>query len=131
MACFMVPMAEAMVATAVSKVLKNKEEQKSIKEIEDGFIKDTENCNKWSQHIKQLSGFLWGGSGLLAFEHLWHGEITPFFPFLTAANNPADFAEMLHEMSTVGVTMAVVVTLFWGALTWIEIKSTNKNKVIQ
>lgn len=130
MACFMVPMAEAVVATAVSKVLKNKEEQKSSVEKEDG-IQNIGSCDRWSQHIKRLSGFLWGGSGLLAFEHLWHGEITPFFPFLTAANNPADFAEMLHEMSTVGVTMAVVVTLFWGALTFIEIKGVNKNKVIQ
>ena len=39
MACFVVPMAEAMVATAVSKVLIKKEEQKSMQEIEDGFIK--------------------------------------------------------------------------------------------
>lgn len=130
MACFMVPMAEAVVATAVSKVLKNKEDKKSI-EKENDLIQDTECCNRWSQHIKQLSGFLWGGSGLLAFEHLWHGEITPFFPFLTAANNPADFVEMLHEMSTVGVMMAVVVTLFWGALTFIEVKSANKKTVVQ
>lgn len=131
MACFVVPMAEAMVATAVSKVLKSKEEQKTIQEIDNGLIKDTGSCHMWSHHVKRLSGFLWGGSGLLAFEHLWHGEITPFFPFLTAANNPADFAKMLHEMSTVGVTMAVVVTLFWGILTLIETKVTNKKKVIQ
>ena len=39
MACFVVPMAEAMVATTVSKVLIKKEEQKSMQEIEDGFIK--------------------------------------------------------------------------------------------
>lgn len=130
MACFMVPIAEAVVATAVSKVLKNKEKQETAGK-EDGFIQDTESCKRWSQHVKQLSGFLWGGSGLLAFEHLWHGEITPFFPFLTAANNPADFAEMLHEMSTVGVAMAVVVTLFWGALTFVEIKSTNKKTLVQ
>ena len=55
----------------------------------------------------------------------------PYFPFLTAANNPADLTKMLHEMSTVGVTMAVVVTLFWGVLTFIEMKGTNKKTVIQ
>ncbi|MGN0244519.1 MAG: hypothetical protein ACI4DK_00980 [Lachnospiraceae bacterium] len=131
MACFMVPMAEAMVATAVSKVLKSKEEQKEIQEIEGGLIKDTGSCHVWSHHIKRLSNFLWGGSGLLAFEHLWHGEIVPYFPFLTATNNPADFAKMLHEMSTVGVTMAVVVTLFWSVLTLIETKGMNKKAVIQ
>ncbi|MGN0249246.1 MAG: hypothetical protein ACI4C0_08110 [Lachnospiraceae bacterium] len=131
MACFVVPMAEAMVATAVSKVLIKKEEQKSMQEIEDGFINDTGSCRIGARQIKKLSNFLWGGSGLLAFEHLWHGEIMPYFPFLTAANNPADLTKMLHEMSTVGVTMAVVVTLFWGVLTFIEMKGTNKKTVIQ
>lgn len=130
MACFVVPMAEAMVATAVSKVLIKKEEQKSMQEIEDGFINDTGSCRIGARQIKKLSNFLWGGSGLLAFEHLWHGEIMPYFPFLTAANNPADLTKMLHEMSTVGVTMAVVVTLFWGVLTFIEMKGTNKKTVI-
>ena len=131
MACFVVPMAEAMVATAVSKVLIKKEEQKSMQEIEDGFINDTGSCRIGARQIKKLSNFLWGGSSLLAFEHLWHGEIMPYFPFLTAANNPADLTKMLHEMSTVGVTMAVVVTLFWGVLTFIEMKDTNKKTVIQ
>lgn len=131
MACFVVPMAEAMVATTVSKVLIKKEEQKSMQEIEDGFINDTGSCRIGARQIKKLSNFLWGGSGLLAFEHLWHGEIVPYFPFLTAANNPADFAQMIHEMSTVGVTMAVVVTLFWSVLTFIEMKGTNKKTVIQ
>lgn len=131
MACFVVPMAEAIVATTVSKVLIKKEEQKSMQEIEDGFINDTGSCRIEARQIKKLSNFLWGGSGLLAFEHLWHGEIMPYFPFLTAANNPADLTKMLHEMSTVGVTMAVVVTLFWDVLTFIEMKGTNKKTVIQ
>ena len=130
MACFVVPMAEAMVATAVSKVLIKKEEQKSMQEIEDGFINDTGSCRIGARQIKKLSNFLWGGSGLLAFEHLWVGENMPYFAFLTAANNPGDLTKMLHEMSTVGVTMAVVVTLFWGVLTFIEMKGTNKKSVI-
>lgn len=32
---------------------------------------------------------------------------------MTAAGDPADAAEMLHEMATVGVTMAVLVTAVW------------------
>ena len=56
---------------------------------------------------------LFGGAVLLAFEHVWHGEVVPWFPFLTAMNDPADAAEMLHEMATVGVSMAVLVTLVW------------------
>ena len=56
---------------------------------------------------------LWGGSVLLAFEHVWHGEVVPYFPFLTAASDPADAAEMLHEMGTAGVCMAAIVTVVW------------------
>ena len=47
------------------------------------------------------------------FEHIWHGEVVPFFPFLTAASNAEDASEMLHEMATVGVSMAVLVTVVW------------------
>ena len=67
----------------------------------------------FAKKIKWLNNMLWGGSALLAFEHVWHGEVAPWFPFLTAASNPEDAAEMLHEMSTVGVTMALLVTTVW------------------
>ena len=67
----------------------------------------------FSRKLKWLSNLLWGGSALLAFEHVWHGEVVPWFPFLTAAANPEDAAEMLHEMATVGVSMAILVTLVW------------------
>ena len=53
---------------------------------------------------------------LLAFEHLWHGEITPYPPFLTAMSSPAATREMLSEMATVGTAMACVVTAAWGML---------------
>ena len=56
---------------------------------------------------------LWGGSILLMFEHIWHGEVVPWFPFLTNAVDPSDRAEMLREMGTVGVGMAVLITLVW------------------
>ena len=54
-----------------------------------------------------------GGTILLAFEHIWHGEVVPWFPFLTAMSNPADAAEMFHEMATVGVVMAILITVVW------------------
>ena len=57
---------------------------------------------------------LWGGSALLVFEHIWHGEIVPFFPFLTGAMNGEDTAGMLQEMSTVGVGMSLLVTGVWA-----------------
>ena len=104
MACFLVPTAEAIVTTVVQKVVKKKE-KKAPNSLSVRF----------ADKLGWLNGMLWGGSGLLAFEHVWHGEVTPFFPFLTAANDPADTAEMLHEMATSGTAMAVLVTAVWAA----------------
>ena len=71
---------------------------------------------------------LFGGSFLLAFEHLWHGEVVPWPPFLTAAADPADRAQMLHEMSTVGVMMAVSVTLLWAAMVVVSLVREKRNE---
>lgn len=118
MACFIVPMAEAVVTTAVTHILKKKEaaseasvnsSMASSMDSSVGAVKEV----RFSRKLKWLSNLLWGGSALLAFEHLWHGEIVPFYPFLTAASSPADAMEMLHEMATVGSTMAIVVTAVW------------------
>ena len=75
---------------------------------------------KFSDRLGRLNGLLWGGSGLLAFEHLWHGEISPFFPFLTAASDPESKQVMLDEMATNGTAMAVIVTAVWIATVVIE-----------
>lgn len=81
MACFLVPATEAIVTTIVAKAVKSHEakaeDQTKVKALSEDKL-------PLSKKITRLSGFLWGGSGLLAFEHLWHGEISPFFPFLTA-----------------------------------------------
>ena len=99
MACFLVPATEAVVTTIISKVMK-KEPSK------DGRL-------RLSDKLRWLNGMLWGGSALLAFEHIWHGEVVPYFPFLTNAADAADRAEMLHEMATAGVGMALLVTAVW------------------
>ena len=108
MACFIVPVTEAVVTTIAGKVLesKKKEVQESTTEVKIPF----------TRKLKWLTNLLWGGSVLLAFEHFWHGEIVPFFPFLTAMNNPADMAKMLHEMALVGGTMAVWITVIWAGI---------------
>lgn len=120
MACFIVPAAEAVVTTIAAKVIEKKENKtEAEKTVQETALAAVPN-ERFSSKLKRLNYLLWGGSGLLAFEHLWHGEIQPFFPFLTAAANPADTAEMLHEMATVGVTMAVVVTAVWGVMTLVS-----------
>ena len=112
MACFLVPAAEAVVATIATKVIEKKEA--AVPSVSSGEA-SLEQHGKipFSRKLKWLTNLLWGGAVLLAFEHVWHGEVVPWFPFLTAAANPEDAAEMLHEMGTVGVTMAVLVTAIW------------------
>lgn len=115
MACFLVPMTEAIVTTIAQKVIESKEKKTGIKTVTsaDGFTMEK---TPFSKKLGWLNKMLWGGSALLAFEHVWHGEVVPYFPFLTAASDPADAAEMLHEMATVGVCMAVLVTAVWGVM---------------
>ena len=117
MACFLVPATEAVITTVASKVMQTKESSPETVHIslDDSTITEAVKT-PFSHKLKWLNNLLWGGSALLAFEHIWHGEVVPWFPFLTAASNPADAAEMLHEMSTVGVTMAVLVTAVWGGM---------------
>lgn len=107
MGCFLVPAAEAVVATVVSK----KEDTQN-----GGDAKQEMALIPFSRKVKWLKNLLWGGSALLAFEHVWHGEVVPWFPFLTAAGNPSDLSAMFHEMATSGVGMAVLVTAVWGAM---------------
>jgi hypothetical protein len=116
MACFIVPAVEAIVVTVVKKVIEKKEKQpEEVSVVLDG-TPETAYKVPFSRKLKWLTNLLWGGSALLAFEHVWHGEVVPWFPFLTAAADPADAAEMLHEMATVGVSMAALVTLVWLAM---------------
>ena len=100
MACFTAPAAEAIVTAIVKK-----------------HVSDTAEPGKvsWSRKLGWLTNMLWGGSILLALEHIWHGEIVFHPPFLTAMYNAADTAEMLHEIATVGVGMAALVTAVWAA----------------
>ena len=108
MACFLVPTAEAIVTTVITKAAKEEKKDLTDVSVESG-VEAPEKPAKMSfvRKLRWLSNMLWGGAVLLCFEHLWHGEVVPFPPFLTAASDPADTAVMLHEMSTVGVCMAV------------------------
>jgi hypothetical protein len=92
MACFIVPMVLAIVTTGI---------QISARGI--------------AQKLKLslLNALLWGGVILLAVEHVWHGEVTAWPPYLTAMATPADTAIMLSEMAIVGTSMALVVSATW------------------
>ena len=135
MACFLVSAAEAAVVTIAQKVIEKKEKEMAPEEATVSGEGEVEAAVRipFSTKLKWLRNMLWGGAFLLAFEHIWHGEVVPWFPFLTAMNDPADAAEMLHEMATVGVCMAVLVTAVWlvmvGVSAWIE-KKAQKTRTL-
>ncbi len=106
MACFLVPAAEAIVTTVTQKIVEKSEGKAPEKEVKH---------IRFSEKLGWLNRMLWGGSALLAFEHVWHGEVIPTFPFLTAVQN-GETEEMLAEMGTAGVGMAVLVTIVWAAM---------------
>lgn len=105
MACFTVPLAEAVVLTAVKKI--------ALRRNADSVINEAEMAK--SQKLGVLEKMLYGGSFLLAVEHLYHGEISLVPPFFTAMKNPSEIPEMLREMTTVGVGMALLTTAVWAA----------------
>ena len=96
MACFTVPLAGAVAAGAAHKAMKKS------------------SANPFVAKLPWLTKMAFGGSFLLAIEHIYHGEIIMTPPFLTAAKEgPEAMSEMFHEMATVGVSMAVLLGVVW------------------
>jgi len=87
MACFIVPLTQAIATTVYRKRV---ESQKSKVERQDSFI---------TRNLKTLELMLWGGSMMLLVDHLVNGEL---------------FAWNLREVLTIGVPMSVVVTAVWA-----------------
>ncbi len=118
MACFVAPATEAVITTVVNAVIKHKESKRIQTEGTEHAAEAIEAHKSkisFSTKLGWLNKMLWGGSALLAFEHAWHGEVVPYFPFFTAVTN-GEVSEMLAEMSSVGVTMALLVTAVWGGM---------------
>ncbi|MEM2902829.1 MAG: hypothetical protein QXO32_08920 [Candidatus Bathyarchaeia archaeon] len=95
MACFLVPTALAIATTLLQKTARSLAEKLKL-----GI----------------LNALLWGGAILLAVEHVWHGEVTPWPPFLTAMVTPSDIPIMLHEMALVGTGMSAAITVAWATM---------------
>lgn len=74
--------------------------------------------------INILTALLLGGSALLGFEHVWHGEVVPWPPFLTAMTSPTEIPVMLQEMLTVGTALTIATVALWGSvITLINLKT--------
>lgn len=116
MACFVVGGAEAVVVSAVRHVVKKRELEQGVIDAEGNQLTEvSEKGFCLTRKLGWLASMLWGGVALLCIEHIWHGEVVLHAPFLTAMTNAADTAEMLYEMSTVGVGMCALVTCVWAA----------------
>ena len=106
MACFTVPLATAVVASAAKTALPASAQK-----------------NPFVAKLGWLGKMMFGGSFLLAIEHVYHGEIIFTPPFLTAVRD-GETSGMLHEMATRGVAMTVLIGVVWVAMvavsTWME-----------
>ena len=102
MACFTAPLAQALAVTA-AKSLRGRTSGPSARR------------NPFVARLGWLQKMLFGGSFLLAIEHVWHGEIIFRYPFLTAVRD-GETAGMLREILTVGVPMALLVTAAWAVM---------------
>ena len=99
MSCFLVPLTEAIATSAYRKI--NKE---SLEKSESAL----------KRHVPALEKMLWGGSLMLIVDHAINGELSLSFPFFTALSAEGGFQIMLREMLTVGVPMALVLTVAWA-----------------
>jgi len=107
MACFLVPMATGIVTTVFRKKI-----PAALK-------------------IGWLNIMLWGGVAMLAIEHIAHGEVVFYPPFLTAMQNPADIPVMLQELATVGGTMTIAIVVVWIILVAITSRMPRVSKQVE
>jgi hypothetical protein len=97
MACFLIPLGLAVITTLFRRKFPEK------------------------YRVNWLNVLLWGGVVMLAVEHVAHGEVVLYPPFLTAG-----LPEVLPEMLMVGVPMAALTTLVWGTMVTVDLKIGEK-----
>ena len=132
MACFVVSAVAAIGVGVAKHIVKHNEKKNELQAVEPKEYRFGSEV-KWSTKLSYLELVLWSGSFILAGEHLLHGEVSPYPPFLTAAGEgPEAVKEMLTEMGTVGVTMLVALLVAWGIgvllVDYLKFKKHKANK---
>lgn len=107
MACFLLPMAIGIVTTILQLVTRHSGLSEKLK-------------------LSWLNAMLWGGVALLAAEHVFHGEITAFAPYLTAMASPADTAVMLAEIASIGGSMSLAMAGTWMGMLAVSTLMTKR-----
>jgi hypothetical protein len=97
MACFLVPFGTAIVTTALRKKVSPK------------------------YHIDWLNSMLWGGVLMLAVEHIAHGEVVLYPPFLTKG-----LPEVLPEMLKIGIPMTLAIFVIWSVMVAVSLRIARK-----
>src|SRR3989338_10100657 len=108
MACFLAPTTTAIITTSMRKKIPQK------------------------YHIEWLNAMLWGGVAMLIIEHIAHGEVVIFPPFLTAMKNPADIPIMLKEIATMGTAMTIAIFAVWAVMVLVAniVEKIREKKII-
>ncbi len=110
MACFLAPMALAIIMTIVQLLTRHSDLSHKLK-------------------LSALNAMLWGGVVILAAEHVFHGEITAWAPYLTAMSSPADTAVMLSEIASIGGSMTLAISVTWMGMLAVTALMTKKVEV--
>ncbi len=113
MACFIVPLAQAVATTAYRKRMEKTQAEPA-----------QTNYSALQKHLPTLEKMLWGGSLMLIVDHIINGEVTWMYPFFTALETEEGWQTMLQEMLTVGVPMSVIVTVAWTVWAYAKERKT-------
>jgi hypothetical protein len=115
MACFVAPATVAIVTTVVQKVVEKREKKAlGLSDVGAQSVRVQSIRAEWARRLRWLNTMLWGGTALLALEHLWHGELTASPPFLTALQTPGQVGPVLREIALYGGGMVAAVFVAWG-----------------
>ena len=109
MACFTVTTVAAIGVGIARHVVKHNEKKADPTRVDPIKLDNV----PFSKKLGILELGLWGGSFILAGEHVFHGEVTYKFPWLTAVAE-GETIEMLQEIGTVGVGMLAIIVASWG-----------------
>ena len=113
MACFTVT-AAAGIGVAVARHIVKHHEKKLASLGQEPKIERFGSDVKWSKKLGALELTLFSGSFVLALEHIMHGEVVPYPPFLTAMRSAESTAEMFEEIGTVGIGMLGALLVAWA-----------------
>ena len=118
MACFVVPLTQAIATTAY---------RKRVERTQTESAQSRKNASlKVESNLRILEQMLWGGSIMLVLDHIINGEVTWQYPFFTALATEGGAMVMLKEMLFVGVPMSVLVTVVWAAYCYLKERKAIK-----